>query len=98
MIRLSFPVPTEPMFEAKSDYVEKVQGGNSFSDLSIPIMSLIIAQAAGRLIRHRNDRGVFALLDPRVCDKGYGKKILRSLPNAPLTRNLADVESFFKEA
>lgn len=94
--KLPFPVPTEPLFAAESEWIER-RGGNSFSDLSVPMMSLVIAQAFGRLIRHRNDKGIFALLDPRVVTKGYGKRIQKTLPPAPLTRDRQDVVNFFKE-
>lgn len=94
--KLPFPVPDEPLFAAESEWIER-RGGNSFNDLSVPMMSLVISQAFGRLIRHRNDHGVFALLDPRVVTKGYGKRIQKTLPPAPLTRDRADVVAFFKE-
>jgi ATP-dependent DNA helicase DinG len=94
--KLPFPVPTEPLFEAEAEWLER-RGGNAFNGLSVPMMSLVLSQAAGRLIRHRSDRGVIALLDPRLCSKGYGKRILKTLPPAPLVRDLAAVKSFFEE-
>lgn len=93
--KLPFPVPTEPLFEAEAEWVER-RGGHAFPDLSVPMMSLVLSQAAGRLIRHRNDRGVIAMLDPRLCSKGYGKKILKTLPPAPLVRDMNAVKSFFE--
>jgi ATP-dependent DNA helicase DinG len=93
--KLPFPVPTEPLFEAEAEWLER-RGGNSFNDLSVPMMSLVMSQAAGRLIRHRSDRGVIAVLDPRLCSKGYGKRILRTLPPAPLVRDLGAVKAFFQ--
>jgi ATP-dependent DNA helicase DinG len=95
--KLPFPVPTEPLFEAEAEWLER-RGGNSFNDLSIPMMSLVMSQAAGRLIRHRSDRGVIACLDPRLCSKGYGKRILKTLPPAPLVRDLGAVKAFFDGA
>jgi ATP-dependent DNA helicase DinG len=92
--KLPFPVPTEPLFEAEAEWLER-RGGNAFTGLSVPMMSLIMSQAAGRLIRHRSDRGVIAILDPRICSKGYGKRILKTLPPAPLVRDLAAVKGFF---
>lgn len=91
--KLPFPVPTDPVFEARSEDVER-RGGNSFSDLTIPMMSLTLQQAFGRLIRTRADRGVVAIMDSRIKTKGYGSKIARSLP-APIITDLNDFESFF---
>ena len=94
MDKLPFPVPTEPLFQARSEAVEKT-GGDSFMDLTVPVMSLVLQQGHGRLIRHRNDRGVVAILDPRLVTKGYGGVIVRSLPDSPLTSRIEDVEQFF---
>lgn len=92
--KLTFPVPTDPIVEARTNLIERA-GGNSFSDYTIPVMTLTLKQAFGRLIRHRNDTGVVAILDPRLRTKGYGSKVLRSLPPAPLLTNLSQVEEFF---
>jgi ATP-dependent DNA helicase DinG len=92
--KLPFPVPSDPIVEARTDAIKRA-GRNDFAEYTIPEMSLVLKQGFGRLIRHRNDTGVFALLDPRVKTKGYGKAIVRSLPPAPLTSNLDDVEEFF---
>lgn len=93
--KLPFPVPTDPVIEARSEDVER-RGGNSFSDLTIPLMTLVLQQAFGRLIRTRKDRGVVAIMDPRLQTKGYGTKIRRSLPG-PTCFDLNDVERFFDE-
>jgi Rad3-related DNA helicase len=58
---------------------------------------LSLQQGLGRLIRHRCDRGVLAILDPRLATMGYGHRFLASLPPAPVTRDLGAVERFFKE-
>ena len=91
--KLPFPVPTDPVFEARSEDVER-RGKNSFADLTIPMMTLVLQQAFGRLIRTKGDRGVVAIMDPRLKTKGYGAKIMRSLP-APYTDDLNEVERFF---
>lgn len=92
--KLPFPVPTEPLFEARCEKIE-ADGGNSFSDYTIPVMSLVLAQGFGRLIRTREDRGVVAILDPRLETKGYARKILRSLPDSPRIHSVSDVQEFF---
>ena len=92
--KLPFPVPTEPLVSAQTELIE-ARGGNSFGEYVIPEMSLVLIQGFGRLIRTKSDRGVVAILDPRLAKKGYGKRILRSLPKAPLVSDLSAVEAFF---
>ncbi len=70
------------------------QGGDPFSDYQVPLAVLTLLQGLGRLIRHRTDRGVLALLDPRVRTKAYGRRFLASLPPAPVTNSLSDVAAF----
>jgi ATP-dependent DNA helicase DinG len=47
------------------------------------------------LIRHRTDRGVLAILDPRLRTMGYGRRFLASLPPAPVTHEIAALDKFF---
>ena len=95
--KLPFPVPTEPLTEARCNMI-KAEGGNDFSGYTVPVMTLVLKQAFGRLIRHRNDTGVVAILDPRLVTKGYGKGILNSLPPAKRMTTLEQVQGFFDEA
>lgn len=92
--KLPFPVPTEAITEARCEAI-RAEGGSDFNEYTIPVMSLVLKQAFGRLIRHRSDRGVVAILDPRLVTKGYGRKIQRALPGAPLVTEMDDVRSFF---
>jgi hypothetical protein len=94
--KLPFPVPTEPLVSAQTDLIEE-RGGNSFADFTIPEMVLPLQQGFGRLIRTKRDKGVVAILDPRLVTKGYGKRIIRSLPNSPVVSSLDDVKAFFAE-
>ena len=61
----------------------------------MPLAILALKQGLGRLLRHRQDRGVLAILDPRLRSMGYGRRFLASLPPAPVTHRLADVARFF---
>ena len=61
----------------------------------MPLAILALQQGLGRLIRHRSDRGVLAVLDPRLRTMGYGRRFLASLPPAPVTNDLDAVAKFF---
>jgi ATP-dependent DNA helicase DinG len=93
--KLPFPVPTEPLVEARCDAIKRA-GGSDFKEFTIPVMSLVLKQAFGRLIRHRNDQGVVAILDPRLKTKGYGKTIMGSLPPAREVLTIGEVTDFFE--
>lgn len=94
--KLPFPVPTDILYAARAAKVDRQYGDwASFNRLSIPMMSLTLTQGFGRLIRSVNDRGVVAILDPRLTSKGYGKRILAALPPAPMTHDLAEVADFY---
>lgn len=94
--KMPFPVPTEPLTEARCEAIE-MAGGSSFRDYTIPVMSLELQQGVGRLIRHTSDRGVAAILDPRLVSKPYGRGILRDLPPMASVHTVADVETFFEQ-
>ena len=78
--RIPFPRPDDPVQSARSDAVEKA-GGNGFLAVSATHAALLLAQGAGRLIRTTSDRGVVAVLDPRLSTARYAPFLTRSLPD-----------------
>jgi len=77
--RIPFPRPDDPLVAARSRYAEE-HGGNGFTAVSVPRAALLLAQGVGRLIRSSSDRGVVAVLDPRLATARYGDYLRRSLP------------------
>ncbi|HTH51473.1 MAG TPA: ATP-dependent DNA helicase, partial [Pyrinomonadaceae bacterium] len=90
--KLPFAVPTDPVVQARAKFIDE-NGGRSFFDYSVPQAVISLKQGIGRLIRSRTDRGVIAILDPRLRTKSYGRDFLSSLPRMRITANLDDVES-----
>ena len=77
--KLPFVVPDDPLHEALAEWIED-NGGNSFFDLSLPIASLRLIQACGRLLRTETDTGTVSILDRRLLTKRYGNQLLDALP------------------
>jgi len=77
--RLGFPRPDDPIMAARTEAVQKA-GGNGFIAVSATHSALRLAQGAGRLIRTSTDRGVVAVLDPRLRTARYGEFLIRSMP------------------
>ncbi len=88
--KIPFPRPDDPMIQARSERVER-HGGNGFTSVSVPRAGLLLAQGVGRLIRTTSDRGVVAILDPRMSTAGYGTYLVRSLPPFWITRDKESV-------
>ena len=74
--RIPFPRPDDPLVKARQD----AAGPGGFMAVSASSAALLLAQGAGRLIRSRTDRGVVAVLDPRLSTARYGSFLRRSLP------------------
>jgi ATP-dependent DNA helicase DinG len=92
--KLPFASPGDPVTAARIEAI-KASGGDAFAAYQVPLAILALQQGLGRLIRHRTDRGVLAILDPRLRTMGYGRRFLDSLPPAPVTHDLGTVERFF---
>lgn len=92
--KLPFAVPTDPLVAARQRYIEQ-QGGSSFHEYSVPQAIIALKQGLGRLIRSTTDKGVLAVLDPRLRTKAYGRLFLKSLPNCRVTTRISDLASIF---
>jgi ATP-dependent DNA helicase DinG len=88
--RIPFPRPDDPLTQARSQRADDA-GGNGFTQVSVPRAALMLAQGAGRLIRSHSDRGVVAVLDPRLMTAGYGAALRRSMPGLWLTTDTSVV-------
>ena len=91
--KIPFPVPSDPLLSARRDAV----GAKAFQMIDIPIAATALAQAAGRLIRTADDRGVVAVLDSRLATKNYAWTLINTLPPMSRTADRASVETFLRD-
>jgi len=77
--RIPFPRPDDPLASARTRAADS-RGGSGFMEVSASHAALLLAQGAGRLLRSMDDRGVVAVLDPRLVTKRYGDYLRSSLP------------------
>jgi ATP-dependent DNA helicase DinG len=93
--KLPFAVPSDPIIAARQHHIEE-QGGSSFYEYSVPQAIISLKQGLGRLIRSTTDRGVLAVLDPRLRTKMYGRSFLQSLPRCRVTSSISDLSAVFE--
>jgi ATP-dependent DNA helicase DinG len=93
--KLPFAVPTDPVVAARQRFIEE-QGRSSFYEYSVPQAVITLKQGLGRLIRSTTDRGLLAVLDPRLRTAAYGRLFLASLPPCRITSNLAEAARVFE--
>jgi ATP-dependent DNA helicase DinG len=77
--RIPFPRPDDPLASARQRMVG-ARGGNGFMAIAVSHAALLLAQGAGRLLRTMDDRGMVAILDPRLATARYGGFLRASLP------------------
>ncbi|MGI8901841.1 MAG: ATP-dependent DNA helicase, partial [Nocardioides sp.] len=77
--RIPFPRPDDPLMSARQRAADKA-GGNGFMQVAATHAALLLAQGSGRLIRTTSDKGVVAVLDPRLVTARYGSFLRASLP------------------
>ncbi|GAA5012201.1 ATP-dependent DNA helicase [Kitasatospora paranensis] len=80
MDRIPFPRPDDPLMSARQKAVEE-GGGNGFMAVAATHAALLMAQGAGRLVRAADDRGIVAVLDPRLATARYGGFFRSSMPD-----------------
>lgn len=77
--KIPFSVPSDPIAKTRAEWLKKHEG-DPFKLISLPEVSIKLAQFIGRLLRHENDQGVVTILDKRLYTKYYGAELLKSLP------------------
>lgn len=92
--RIPFPHRNNPLLSARRD----LHGARGFTEIDLPRAITALAQAAGRLVRSRTDRGVVAVLDPRLAKKGYRWTIINALPPMARTRDKTEAIHFLRSA
>ena len=92
--RLPFPRPDDPLLQARRDRA----GARAFSLVDLPRAATLLAQGAGRLIRTTDDKGVVAVLDPRLATASYRGVLLDRLPPMRRSVDRSEVESFLRRA
>ena len=91
--RLPFPRPDNPLLQARRERAR----ADAFRVVDLPRAATLLAQGAGRLIRSTTDRGVVAVLDPRLAtNASYRWEIVRALPPMRRTRDRAEAEAFLR--
>jgi ATP-dependent DNA helicase DinG len=92
--RLPFPRPDDPLLQARRARA----GARAFQLVDLPRAATLLAQGAGRLIRTSEDRGVVAVLDPRLANATYRGVLLATVPPMRRSVELSEVETFLQEA
>ncbi|NOY86241.1 MAG: helicase [Deltaproteobacteria bacterium] len=96
--RLPFPVPTDPVMEARSEALVR-EGRDPFMEDSVPRAVIRLRQGVGRLIRHKDDRGFAVICDTRLLKRSYGRIFLNSFPGTEaeggtVAGTAADIRTF----
>src|SRR5262249_49652963 len=92
--RLPFAPPADPLIAARLKHVGA--GGPAFGALRLPGAATALKQGSGRLTRRRDDRGIVAVLDPRIVTRGYGRVFVATLPpGLPRTSSIEQVRRWW---
>ncbi|WP_369678809.1 helicase C-terminal domain-containing protein [Planococcus faecalis] len=101
VVRLPFTSPDEPIFKARSAIITR-EGINPFLQYALPEAVLRLRQGFGRLIRSKNDKGLFIVLDRRIETKSYGREFISALPKVKvskvsLEKMVTDIEAWYNK-
>lgn len=92
--RIPFPRPDDPLLQARRERA----GAYGFRVVDLPRAAMMLAQGAGRLIRSATDRGVVAVLDPRLAtSRSYRWALLEALPPMRRTKSRSEAEDLLRE-
>jgi ATP-dependent DNA helicase DinG len=94
--KIPFAPPDDPLLQARCQKVDDA-GGNSFSEVQLPMASVALRQGVGRLIRRESDRGVLVVCDVRLRQMGYGRKLLAALPPMRILKDDAQFQQALSE-
>ena len=94
--KLPFAAPGDPLSKLAASGSRPL-GGDWFHEYALPAAVLQLRQGFGRLIRSQADRGVVAILDPRLSSRPYGRAFLESLPPCPVTTERSAVADFLAQ-
>ena len=94
--KLPFAPHTDPLVAARAQALA-ARGVDPFAALQLPQAAIALKQGFGRLIRRRDDRGIVAILDPRIVTRNYGRVLVDSLPpGMPRTSALEQVRRWWR--
>jgi len=92
--KLPFLVPDDPITEARMELIQR-RNKNPFTEYQVPQAIMMFKQGFGRLIRTKKDRGIVAILDPRIRTRYYGKAFINSLPECRHAFDCIEINNFF---
>jgi ATP-dependent DNA helicase DinG len=94
--KIPFAPPNDPVVAARCARLDR-EGGNGFTQYSVPAAAMTLKQGFGRLIRNQRDSGIVAILDKRIVRRGYGRALLASLPPARRIRSMDELRARWAE-
>jgi len=95
--KLPFSPHTDPLVAARMQACAE-SGRDPFAAIQLPAAAIALKQGFGRLIRRRDDRGIVAILDPRVVTRTYGRVFMDALPKQlPRTSALEQVRRWWRD-
>jgi ATP-dependent DNA helicase DinG len=94
--KIPFAPPNDPVVAARCARID-AEGGNGFTQYSVPAAAMTLKQGFGRLVRTQRDAGIVAVLDRRIVTRGYGRALLTGLPPAKRITTLAELGAFYRQ-